>query len=162
MNVKLVEGYQPGAIGRVTEMHARYYSEEWGLGLSFETKVAKELADFFRRYDEARDRFWMAQRDGESVGSITIDGSEENQEGARLRFFITSDGVRGQGVGNLLIDAAMAFCRQARFHRVFLWTFDGLSAARHLYERHGFRIAEQIEGVQWGKPLTEQKMVLEL
>ena len=162
MSVKLLEGYQPGVIGRVTEMHARYYSRDWGLDDSFEAKVAKELADFFGRYDTARDRFWMAQRDGDPVGSITIDGSDRNAQGARLRFFILSDSARGQGVGNLLMDAAMAFCRQAGFHRVFLWTFDGLSAARHLYEKHGFRIVEQVEGTQWGKPLTEQKMVVEL
>jgi len=55
----------------------------------------------------------------------------------------------------------MDFCRQRGYHRVYLWSFAGLNAARHLYEGQGFRLAEEKEARSWGKPVTEQKFVWE-
>lgn len=154
--------YVPGTIGRVTELHANYYSKHWGFGLYFEAKVAAELSEFLRRFDPKQDGFWTALRDGQVEGSITVDGANARSEGAHLRWFILSDALRGQGVGNRLIDNAVGFCRQKQYPRIFLWTFQGLDSARHLYEKHGFRLAEQTEGRQWGTPVLEQRFVLEL
>lgn len=46
------------------------------------------------------------------------------------------------------------------FKKVYLWTFAGLDAARHLYEKCGFRLCEQCEGNQWEKTVTEQRFEL--
>ena len=73
-----------------------------------------------------------------------------------------SDALRGKGVGNRLMDAAIGFCRSRGYRRVYLWTFDGLNAARHLYEKNGFRVAEQQKGTQWGREVNEQRFVLQL
>jgi len=35
----------------------------------------------------------------------------------------------------------------------------GLDAARSLYERNGFTLADEYVGTQWGTPVTEQKFV---
>jgi hypothetical protein len=40
-----------------------------------------------------------------------------------------------------------------------LWTFDGLNAARRLYEQSGFILTESYRGAQWGREVTEQKFV---
>ena len=157
-----IAGYVPGAIGRVAELHATYYSKAWGFGLYFEAKVAAELSEFLRRFDPESDGFWTATRDGRVEGSIAIDGSRSDTEGAHLRWFILSDALRGQGVGNRLMQEAVGFCRQRAYSRVFLWTFQGLDSARHLYEKFGFQLAEQIEGEQWGKRVLEQRYVLVL
>jgi GNAT superfamily N-acetyltransferase len=125
---------------------APYYHAHWGFSLFFEAKVATELAAFLGRYDEQHDGFWTASADGRIEGSITIDGSHAAVEGAHLRWFVMSDARRGQGVGNRLIDAAIGFCRSRGDTRVYLWTFEGLDAARHLYEKNGFRLAEQQRG----------------
>jgi hypothetical protein len=53
----------------------------------------------------------------------------------------------------------MDFCRQAGHRCVYLWTFEGLDAARHLYESQGFCLAEEKEDRTWGKPIKEQKFV---
>ena len=157
-----IAGYVPGAIGRVTELHAGYYSEAWDFGLYFEAKVAAELSAFLRRFDPARDGFWTAIRGGRVEGSLAIDGAKAETEGAHLRWFILSDALRAQGVGNRLMQEAVRFCKQRQYARVFLWTFQGLEPARHLYEKFGFRLAEQIEGEQWGKRVLEQRYVLAL
>ena len=57
-----------------------------------------------------------------------------------------------------ILETAIAFCRQKQYDRVFLWTFKGLEAARHLYESLGFKLVYQQEGKQWGTTVTEQKL----
>jgi GNAT superfamily N-acetyltransferase len=157
-----IAGYVPGAVGSVTQLHADYYGKAWEFGLYFETKVATELSQFLLRLDPARDGFWTAIRDGRVEASIAVDGASAQTEGAHLRWFIVSDALRGQGLGNRLMRQAVDFCRQREYDRVFLWTFQGLDPARHLYEKFGFRLAEQIEGEQWGKRVLEQRYLLEL
>jgi GNAT superfamily N-acetyltransferase len=145
MTIQLI-GYIPGAIGAITQLHGTYYNQHWDLGLYFEAKVATELSEFLNRFDLAHDGIWIA-RDGEKfVGAIVIDGKDAYGEGARLRWFIIAPAYQGQGVGNLLIEEAMSFCRVAGFQRVYLTTFAGLSAARHLYEKHGFRLCREEDG----------------
>lgn len=159
--VKLT-GYVPGAIGRVAELHGRYYHEHWGFGLYFESKVAADLSEFLCRFNEARDGFWVASDEEKIVGSIAIDGIHHDSKGAHLRWFVVAPENQGQGIGNILIREAVEFCRRKKFKRVYLWTFVGLDVARHLYEKWGFRLREQHEGNQWGKTVAEQMFELVL
>lgn len=158
----VLSGYVPGAIGRVTELHATYYHQHWGLGLFFEAKVSSELAAFLNRFNPAHDGFWVSMVDERIVGSITIDGSEAAGKGARLRWFIVAPEYHGHGIGKRLMDEAMDFCRRARFQRIYLTTFAGLDAARYLYEKAGFTLTEEHEDATWGKTVLEQKFELAL
>jgi len=162
MNVITLGGYTPGVIGRVTELHARYYGVAWNFGLFFEAKVASELSEFISRFNPERDGFWTVNRDGCIDGAIVVDGMDADNIGAHLRWFILDDGLRGQGLGNRLIQEAVGFCRLRGYRQVFLWTFHGLHPARHLYEKYGFRLAEERPGRQWGREVLEQRFVLVL
>jgi len=161
-NVETVKGYIPGSIGRVAELHGTYYHEHWDFSEFFEAKVATELSEFLGRYDEKRDGFWTASLKGRVEGSITIDGIHAEKEGAHLRWFIISDVLRGRGVGNQLIKEALNFCRNKAYRRIYLWTFDGLNAARHLYEKSGFELVEEHKGIQGGREVNEQRFELSL
>ena len=44
-------GYEPGLIGRVGELHGRYYATAWGIGARLMTR---EFCDFIERYDPER------------------------------------------------------------------------------------------------------------
>ena len=110
-DIKMIKGYAPGALGRVAELHGVYYHAHWGFDIFFEAKVAVELSEFLRRYDENRDGFWTVLAGASIEGSITIDGLHGDREGAHLRWFIVSDALRGKGAGNQLINTAMGFCR---------------------------------------------------
>ncbi|HPC16532.1 MAG TPA: GNAT family N-acetyltransferase [Candidatus Hydrogenedentes bacterium] len=158
--IEIRRGYVPGALGRVVELCGAYYHDHWGFDVFFEAKAAADLAEFLLRYDPARDGFWTAWVAGRLEGHISIDGRHAGDAGAHLRYFIVSDALRGHGAGNRLMRAAMDFCREAGHRRVFLWTFEGLHAARHLYEKHGFRLVEQRPGTQWGKEVNEQRLVV--
>jgi len=150
------KGYQPGSIGRIAELHGLYYSANWGFGSFFESKVARELADFVDRYDDERDGFWVAMANRKIEGSIIIDGIDAQTKGTHLRWFIVSDPYRFQGIGNRLMDTAMEFCEAKKYDVVYLWTFEGLDPARHLYEKAGFQLVRQYSGTQWGTEVSEQ------
>lgn len=162
MNAIELCGYVPGAIGRVAELHAIYYYQTWNFGLFFEAKVAIELSEFLSRFDKTRDGFWTACLNNRVEGSITIDGIKAVTDGAHLRWFILSENMRGRGIGNRLMQEAISFCKGKSYELVYLWTFEGLHAARHLYEKFGFRLVEQCEGAQWGTKVIEQKFELKL
>ncbi len=151
-----VTEYTPGLLGRVTELHGRYYHRHWGFDLFFEAKVATEMAEFLACFDPARDGFWIAAAEDRIVGAVAINGQEAETVGARLRWLIVEPEYQGRGLGKRLIQEAVAFCRRARFRRVWLTTFAGLDVARRLYERQGFRILEEQEDAHWGKTVREQ------
>ena len=160
MNGIKLSGYIPGAIGRIAELHGTYYHKHWGFDLFFESKVAIELSEFLRRFNEALDGFWVASIEEKIVGAIAIDGINRDSKGAHLRWFIVAPEKQGQGVGRMLIKEAVEFCRKKELSRVYLWTFAGLDPARHLYEKFGFRLCEELEGNQWGRTVTEQRFEL--
>jgi GNAT superfamily N-acetyltransferase len=155
-----LSGYIPGAIGRIAELHGRYYHKHWGFHLFFESKVAIELSEFLRRFNEEHDGFWVASVGETIVGSVAIDGANHDSKGAHLRWFIVAPESQGYGIGMMLLEEAIKFCRKKKFGRVYLWTFTGLDAARHLYEKCGFKLCEQYEGNQWGRIVTEQRFEL--
>ncbi len=155
-----LSGYVPGAIGRIAELHGIYYYKHWGFPLFFESKVAIELSEFLRRFNEARDGFWVARTGEKVVGSIAIDGVDHDSLGAHLRWFILAPEIQGQGIGNTLLSEAIEFCQKKKYSRIYLWTFAGLDPARHLYEKFGFKLCEEHQGEQWGKAVTEQKFEL--
>lgn len=157
MDFNIAEGYRPGAIGRVAALHGEYYHRHWGFGLFFEAKVATELAAFFQRYDDQRDGFWALVDNQRVEGAIVIDGREAAGAGAHLRWFIVSDRLRGRGAGRGLMAAAMDFCRRKHYPLIYLWTFEGLGAARHLYEKHGFALVRESPGDGWGVTVNEQR-----
>jgi GNAT superfamily N-acetyltransferase len=155
-------GYYPGVLGQIIEAHAVYYHEHWGFDISFEVQEARELAEFLKRFQSDLDGLWVARADGRFAGAIAIDGSRQDEEGARLRWFIVEPAFHGLGIGRMLVKKAVAFCKSAGHHKVFLWTFRGLEPARHLYEQAGFRLAHQHEVDQWGQIILEQKYELSL
>lgn len=160
--VEIASGPIPGAIGRITELHGSYYHKHWGFGQFFEAKVATDLVEFLGRFDARRDGFWTASLAGRIEGSIAIDAHGSDVEGAHLRWFILSDALRGRGVGSRLMELAIDSCRDRAYEKIYLWTFEGLGAARHLYEKVGFSLVEEFRGSQWGSEVREQRFELRL
>ena len=154
--------YQPGAIGRITEMHSLFYSKYYKFGLFFESKVATELAEFLNRFNSSKDGFWIAILKNKIIGSIAIDGIASENDGMHLRWFIVEPKYHRQGIGTILIKMAIDFCRTIQTKFVYLWTFSDLIAARHLYEKFGFNIVHEQEGTTWGVQVKEQLFVLNL
>lgn len=161
-NYKIIEGNIPGIIGRVAELHAKYYSKEWKFGHYFEAKVSTELSSFINNYDETMDCIWSLLLNNVIEGSITVDSSSEDSGTAHLRWFIISKNMKGSGAGNHLIKLALKFCEQKGIEKVYLWTFKGLKPAKHLYQKYGFKMTQELEGTQWGTSVIEQRYELKI
>ena len=155
--ITLHTGYRPGVIGRVAEMHAAYYSQHTGFGQFFESKVASGIAEFAGRLGEPCNQIWTAVLNDRIVGSIAIDGQDLGNNQAHLRWFILDDGCRGSGIGRQLVAQALAFCDLRGFDATQLWTFQGLDAARKLYESFGFALVWEDTDEQWGSAVVEQQ-----
>jgi GNAT superfamily N-acetyltransferase len=159
--MEIYSGYVPGTISAITGLHARYYSQNWGFGLYFEAKVATELSEFLLRYEPKRDGIWLLMDPNGIYGSIVIDGIHHREKGGHLRWFILDETLFGRGYGKRLLGNAIDFCKDRKYKKIYLWTFEGLDRAKALYLSFRFRLQEERIGTQWGKEVKEQLMVLE-
>ena len=157
--VKIQTGYAPTIVGRIIVMLHAYMNRHYEFGAGFESRIARDLAEFMTRIDSPQNETWRAESGGNIVGSISIDGEDLGNGLAHLRWFVVSDEIRGGGTGKLLLTRALEFCDQSGFRETQLWTVKGLDAARKLYENHGFELAEEYYGDQWGSKILEQKFV---
>lgn len=160
MNQRVISyhGYEPGALATLCAMQAIYYADLLNFGNAYEARVASDIGAFLARFNPAQDLVVIARSGTEIVGGIVIDHGPSDPEYARLRWYIVSASVRGQGVGRTLISKAMDFIREQQIQCVYLTTIDGLDAARHLYDLAGFKLTHEECGDTWGPRVTEQRM----
>lgn len=155
----IVEGYQTGMIGDIAGLHGRTHGPIVGMGPTFESVVARAMAEFMPRIGNRVNNSWSVVDNGEVIGSISIDGEDLGGNIAHLRWFILSERLRGKGLGKVLLARALDHCDRLGFDEIHLWTLKGLEAARALYEKNGFVLADEYVGDQWGKAVTEQKFI---
>lgn len=150
----LRERLRPGDIGEIARLHGAVYHAEYAHGVAFEAYVAEGLAEFFHRYDAARDRVWLYEDGARIVGMLFL---MHRDEGAQLRYFLVLPEYRGAGLGKDLMARYMAALDECGYAYSFLWTTNELGAAAALYTRHGFRLCDERPSARFGKPLIEQK-----
>jgi len=151
---------RPGDLGRVTTLHGQLYATEYGLSSIFEGYVAETLAELGKHYRPERDRLWSAEIDGQLVGSIGIVGRDNGA--AQLRWLLVAPAARGRGLGQRLLDDALAFCRDSGCTSVYLWTISILPTAARMYLAKGFRKTEETGPSWWGRAVTEERYDLTL
>jgi GNAT superfamily N-acetyltransferase len=159
--IEICTAYSPGSIGRIGELHGRYYADAWGSGAAFEIQMLRELCTFVEQYDPQRDLLLTAHVGDVLIGSTVVIGTPATGE-ARLRFVIVDPAYQGRGAGKAMLAAALRWCRAQQYKTVFLWTVDGLPASRAMYERAGFCIVARMEDARYSVPLTSLKMELSL
>lgn len=159
LNVAIRHKLMPGDIGYLTYLHGILYANEYGWDYTFEAYVAGPLAEFVKSYSD-RDRIWIVEKDGKVSGSIAI--VEVSQEIAQLRWLLLHPDLRGLGIGRILMEEAIGFCRDCSYSSVFLLTVSALRAAANLYKSFGFQLIEENDHTLWGTVVTEQKYELKL
>ncbi len=141
-----------GDLGFVVHRQAALYSQEYGWNGEFEALLAEIVAAFIRNFDPARERCWIAEREGEIVGSVFVVRASDDL--AKLRMLYVEPSARGLGIGARLVEECLAFAREAGYRRMTLWTNDILTAARHIYQRAGFRLVQSERHHSFGHELV--------
>lgn len=153
--------HRPGDMGWVVSVHGALYAQEYGWDLSFEAMVADIVAQFIRQFDTQREHCWIADMDGEPVGSaFLVKGDAANV--AKLRLLIVDPKARGLGLGRRLVDECIAFARVKNYRQITLWTQSILVSARRIYQAAGFRLVESKPHTSWGATLVGETWRLDL
>jgi GNAT superfamily N-acetyltransferase len=151
---------RPGDLGWVVMAHGEMYASEFGWDTSFESLVARIVADHAGDHDAAREAAWVAELDGRRVGCVFCVAADDQT--AQLRLLLVDSAVRGHGTGARLVDGCLDFARAAGYKRMKLWTNHPLVAARRIYLSRGFRLAAEEPHHSYGADLVGQVYELDL
>ena len=155
---------QPGDLGWMVMAHGEIYAAEYGWDTSFETLVARIVADFAAGADGPGQAGWIAELDGRRVGCVLCVPAESAaaEYTGQLRILLVDPAARGKGIGERLVDECVGFARRAGYRRMRLWTNHPLVAARHIYLSHGFSLVEEEPHRSYGADLVGQVYELDL
>ena len=156
----LLRDPQPGDFGWGVEQHGALYAREYGWNVDFEGLVAGIVAQYVRRFQPAWERAWIAERDGERVGSVFV--VRKSATTAQLRLLLLTPAARGLGLGGRLTDECIAFARAKGYRRMVLWTHSCLEAARAIYARRGFTRVDAETYEAFGHQLVSENWSLTL
>ncbi len=144
----------PGDFGWIVTRHAELYAQEYGWVAPFEGVCAQIVADFVNNHDRKRERCWIAEIGGERVGTVML--AKDSAHVARIRLLLLEPQARGIGLGARLVGECIHFARRAGYRKITLWTHSVLTAARHIYQKAGFKLMRTERHRSWGKPVVSE------
>lgn len=145
---------RPGDLGWTVLAHGEFYDREFGWDASFETLVARIVADYADETEPGPQAAWIAEVDGERAGCVFCVRADDRT--AKLRLLLVDPAARGLGLGARLVEECLHFARTAGYEAITLWTNDVLGSARRIYRKQGFELVAEEPHHSFGHDLVGQ------
>ncbi len=156
----LIRPFQATDTPWLVERHGTLYARDDGFDASFENLVSQILDDFVADHDPKRERGWIAEKDGQRLGSIFC--VKQDEKTAKLRLFLLVPDARGQGLGKRLLTTCTEFARSSGYSSMVLWTHESHRAACALYQAFGWQLINSRPVQSFGVDLVEQSWKFQL
>jgi len=114
----------------------REYADWVAIDLSFQG-FAEELANLPGEYTAPTGTLMLCVVDDRPAGCIAV--RPWRDRACEMKRLYVREAFHGRGCGHALATQAVEWARQAGYERMLLDTLPTMTAARHLYERLGFR-----------------------
>lgn len=157
----VLRAHRAGDMAWIARRHGELYERQQGWDRSFEALVGRICADFERDFDPRREHCWIAEMNGQRVGSVALADSGEAGV-AKLRLLLVEEQARGYGLGGRLVDECHRFARAAGYRKVRLWTTDQQREARHIYRHKGYVLVAEEPVHAFGQDMVNETWELTL
>lgn len=152
--------HRPGDMGWIIRRQTQLYASEFGWDGTFEAMLAEIAGRFVAKFDPKTDNCWIAERNGEIVGSVFL--VKANRTTGQLRMLYVEPSARGLGIGQRLVQECIEDARAKGYRKLMLWTNDILVSARKIYIAAGFRLIKEERHDSFGKKLVGQYWIRDL
>lgn len=158
----ILRPHRVGDMGWVVYTESLGYAQQYGWDQGFEALVARIVDAFLTNFDSSRERCWIAEMDGHSVGHVFLVKHPSQPDTAKLRLLFVDPSARGIGLGDALVNECVRFARATGYCKIVLWTQSILVAAHRIYQRAGFVLVKQEPHRSFGHDLIGQEWELDL
>jgi DNA-binding MarR family transcriptional regulator/predicted N-acetyltransferase YhbS len=151
---------RPGDYGWIVYRHGVLHARQYGWDEAFEASVARTVADYAERHDPYRDRAWIAEVDGEPVGSIfCVDAGDG---AAELRLLLVEPSARELGISCRLVDESVRFACAVGYREVVLRAKGVPVDAQRTFQHAGFELVSEDHAERIGKHPADEAWRLTL
>ncbi len=127
-------------VPRVMKLIKTILESEFGKEASVYPQI--DLYDLEVSYGGERDCFFVAEMNGQLVGTVGI--KEEDEKVALLRRVFVDTKYRGKGYGLRLLDKAVEFCKKKSYKKISFQGTSRMAMALALCRKRGFQETDRV------------------
>jgi N-acetylglutamate synthase-like GNAT family acetyltransferase len=132
----VIETYQEKYKAEIAQLILNIQQNEFHVPVTISDQP--DLLDIENFYFRENGNFWVAVENERVIGTIALIDMGNRQSALRKMFVHKDYRGKEKGIGQLLLNTLIGWCRQKGINEVYLGTVEQLHAAKRFYERNGF------------------------
>lgn len=155
-----VREHRLGDIGRIVHACAVQFAADYGWNCEFEAELAERTARFLRNYHPEKERCFVAEIDGNYVGSVFL--MRETDEVCETLLPYVAPEARGMGIGSTIVKELIKFARDAGYRRMVMRTESVFDFAAAILHGAGMKLVKETPHRRFGRDSIGQDWELVL